>query len=151
MRTTLLVIHLVGVALWLGANGVQAFVSPRVAKAPADARLWWAHSQEHMAKVLYSVAGVAILVTGVWMVLLESTPWEFSDAFVSVGLAAIVIGIVLGVVVFSPGSRHVAAAIESGDEAEEKTLSNRMAAFGILDSLIVVVTIVAMVGKWGVG
>jgi hypothetical protein len=149
MRTTLLVIHIVGVALWLGANGVQAFLSPRVAKAPADARLWWVQSQEHMAKVLYSVAGAAILVTGVWMVLLESTPWEFSDAFVSVGIAAVVIGGVLGIVVFGPGARQIGSAIESGDEAEEKTMSNRLAGFGVLDTLIVVVTIVAMVGKWG--
>ena len=150
MRTTLLVIHIIGVALWLGANGVQAFVSPRVVTAPKEARLWWALAQGQMARVLYSIAGVAILITGVWMVLLDSTPWEFSDPFVTVGFVAIVIGIVLGIVVFGPGARHIAAAIESGDEAEEKSINNRLAGFGILDTLIVVVTIVAMVGKWGV-
>lgn len=150
MHTALLVIHIIGVALWLGANGVQAFLSPRVAKAPAEARTWWVESQGAMAKVLYSVAGVLILITGIWMVLLKSTPWEFSDPFVSVGFAAIIVGVVLGIVVFGPGSRQIADAIRSGDEAREKALDSRLAAFGILDTLIVIVTIVAMVGKWGV-
>ena len=150
MRNTLLVLHLIGVAVWLGGNVVLALAGPRTASAPAAARLWWAQTQGAMARVLYNVAGILVLLTGVGMVL-ENDVIEFSDTFVTIGFVAVIIGAVLGMAVFGPGSRRLTAAIESGDEAGEKSINNRLAAFGLLDTLVVVFTIAAMVGAWGLG
>lgn len=150
MRNTLLVLHLIGVAIWLGGNVTLAFAGPRTASAPAQARLWWAQTQGAMARVLYNVAGILVLVTGVGMVL-QNKVIEFSDTFVTIGFVAVIIGAVLGMTVFGPGSRKLAAAIESGDETEEKAINGRLAAFGMLDTLVVVFTIAAMVGAWGLG
>lgn len=149
MRDLLLILHIIGVALWLGANGVLAFTGPRVRSAPAEARVWWAENQGAMAKTLYNVAGILVLLTGVGLVLLDDTTFEFSNAFVSVGFAAVIIGAVLGMAVFGPGTRELAAAIRDGDEARERALTARLAGFGILDTVVLVVTIVAMVMKWG--
>ncbi len=101
-----------------------------------------------MARVLYNVAGIAVLITGVLLVL--ETNYEFSDAFVSIGFLAVIIGAVLGMAVFGPGSRKLSEAIHRNDASTERTLTSRLTAFGILDSLVLIVTIVAMVAKWGV-
>jgi hypothetical protein len=53
--------------------------------------------------------------------------------------------------VFGPGTRRLAAAIEAGDEATEKSLNGRLAVFGAIDSLVIVFAVAAMVGKWGLG
>lgn len=151
MRNVLLVLHVIGVALWLGANGVQAFAGSRTASAGAEARLWWAETQGAMARALYNVAGVLVLLTGLGLVLRSDSPWEFSDTFVSVGLVAVIIGAGLGMAVFGPGSRQLSAAIRQSDAAAERSLTNRLTAFGILDTIVVVVAITAMVAKWGIG
>lgn len=143
----MLVVHIAAVAAWLGANLVQAFLAAGVRKADPAARLWWARSQGSMGRAYYSVAGVLVLLSGILMVLDDRA--EFSDTFVSIGFAAVIIGIVLGIAVFGPSSRKAAAAIESGDTATEKAMDTRVGIFGAIDTLILVVTIIAMVFKWG--
>jgi uncharacterized membrane protein len=150
MRNTLLVLHILGVATWFGANMVLAFAGPRAAHATAETRRWWAETQGSMARVLYNVAGVLVLITGVGLVL-DSDFVAFSDTFVTVGFLAVIIGAVLGMAVFGPGTRKLADAIEAGDEATEKSLNGRLAVFGAIDSLVLVFAIAAMVGKWGLG
>ncbi len=148
MRQTLLVLHIIGVAAWLGGNLVLAFVGPRIGSAEATTRVWWAETQGAMARVLYNIAGILVLVTGVGLVL-DSDFFEFSNMFVSIGFLAVIIGAVLGMAVFGPGSRALAAAIRDGDAEAERAVSARLTAFGVLDTIVVVVTIVAMVAKWG--
>lgn len=147
MRTFLLVLHIIGVAIWLGANGVQAFTGPRVASASDEVRAWWSDNVGAMARVLYNVAGILVLVSGVLLVI--ETGYEFSDAFVSIGFLAVIIGAVLGMAVFGPGSRKLTEAIHRNDAMAERSLTSRIQAFGILDTLVLLVTIVAMVSKWG--
>lgn len=151
MRTTLLVLHIIGVAIWLGANGVLAFAGPRAASAGPETRAWWADTQGAMARVLYNVAGILVLLTGLGLVLRSDSPFEFSDTFVSIGFLAVIIGAGLGMGVFGPGSRKLSGAIRSNDADTERAVTARLTAFGILDTLVLVVTIVAMVGKWGWG
>lgn len=146
----MLVVHIAAVAAWLGANLVQAFLAAGVRKADPAARLWWARAQGSMGRAYYSVAGVLVLLTGILMVI-DQDAYTFKDTFVSIGFAAVIIGIVLGIAVFGPSSRKAAAAIESGDSATEKSMESRVGLFGAIDTLIVLVTIVAMIFKWGVG
>ena len=150
MRNTLLVLHILGVATWFGANMVLAFAGPRTLNAPVEARLWWAATQGAMARVLYNVAGILVLLTGVGLVL-DSDFVSFADPFISIGFVAVIIGAGLGMAVFGPGSRKLTAAIEAGDAAEERSLNARLGVLGAIDSLVLVFTIAAMVGKWGLG
>lgn len=144
-----LVVHIAAVAAWLGANFVQAALAGRVRRADPVARLWWVRTQGDLARVYYSVAGVVVLLSGIALVLDDQRAGEFSSAFVSIGFAAIIIGVVLGVAVFGPGSRRIAAAIEAGDGGTERSVDTRLAIFGVIDTLVVLVTIAAMVGHWG--
>jgi len=83
------------------------------------------------------------------VLLVIETGYEFSDAFVSIGFLAVIIGAVLGMAVFGPGSRKLTEAIHRNDAMAERSLTSRIQAFGILDTLVLLVTIVAMVSKWG--
>lgn len=150
MRNTLLVLHILGVATWFGANMVLAFAGPRAAHATAETRRWWAETQGAMARVLYNVAGILVLLTGVGLVL-DSEVASFADPFISIGFAAVIVGAVLGMAVFGPGSRKLVAAIDAGDESTERSLNGRLAVFGAIDSLVLVFAVAAMVGKWGLG
>src|ERR1700753_2983420 len=122
--TFLLVLHILGAATWLGCNVAQAFMGTRVASASAETRLWFAESGEKMAKIVYNAAGIVVLVTGLIMVIGSHDPggYSFQSTFVSIGLLAVIIGAALGITVFAPKNRALAAAIRSGDETEEKKL-----------------------------
>lgn len=147
MDNVLLILHIIGVAIWLGGNAVLAFMGPRTASASADVRIWWADAQGAMARVLFNVAGILVLITGIWMVV--RGPYKFSEMFVSIGFLAIILGAVFGMAVFGPGSRALSKSIADGDATAEASLTKKLTAFGILDTLIVVVTIIAMVSHWG--
>lgn len=149
MRDTLLVIHIIGVAAWLGANFTMAFAGSMTAGADASTRRWWAGTQGNLARIYKSVAATVVLITGVWMVL-DNAGLSMGSTFVSIGFAAIIIGILFGIFVYGPGCRRIAEAIDEGDAASEKSVNNRLAGVGAIESLILVVTIVAMVGDWGI-
>jgi hypothetical protein len=147
----LLVLHILGVAVWLGSNVAQAFLGGLVGNASPEVRAWYAESGSKMARVVYNAAGVLILATGLIMVIGSQDPggYSFKSTFVSIGLAAIIVGAALGITVFAPKNRELAAAIREGDEAKEKRLRNLIMQFGILDTLIVAFTIGVMVYKMG--
>jgi uncharacterized membrane protein len=148
MRNALLVLHIIAVAAWLGANLTLGFAGSTTRDADRAARRWWAVTQGQMSRVYYNLAGVVVLLSGVGLVLVDS-PYEFSDVFVSVGFLAVIVGLVLGVFQFGPGTRALVEAIDAGDEAAEHRLNSRLALVGMVDSLVLVVAIVAMVARWG--
>ena len=101
--------------------------------------------------MLSNVAGVLVLLTGIALVL-ESDFIDFSEPFVGIGFLAIILGAVLGMAVFGPGSRTLAQ-VDPGTATPqaEAAETSKLTTFGIVDTLVVVVTIGAMVGHWGMG
>ncbi len=150
MRNTLLVLHILGVATWFGANIVLVSNARRSAEAAADIRRWWAETLDFMSRTLYPAAGMTVLFTGIGLVL-DSSAYEFSDTFVTVGFTAIIVGIVLGVTVFGPNARRTVEAIDSSDETSEHSINRKVGIFGSIDTLVLVVAVAAMVSKWGLG
>ncbi|MCP4437012.1 MAG: hypothetical protein GY812_16140 [Actinomycetia bacterium] len=151
MRNTLLVIHIIAVAAWLGANLTMAFAGSMTRGADVAARRWWAAAQGNLARVYKSIAATVVLITGVWLVLLTVEGvrlFEFSDPFVSIGFLVVIVGAGLGIFVFGPGCRQIVASIDSGDAQGEARATNRLSVVGLVDTLLVVLAIVAMVGGW---
>lgn len=148
LRDLMLILHIAGAGTWLGANVVQMVV-PRMALAqdPVVAA-GWMRIGSALSRLVYMPASMLILVTGIVMVL-QSPVYTFASVFVLVGLAVIVIGAVLGIVVFGPGADRAAAAIESGDQSRIKTVTGRLAGFGALDTLLILTAIAVMVLRLG--
>lgn len=146
-RDVLLMIHITAVGTWLGANVVQAVV-PGILGPESAAAAAWFRATEKLARLLYIPAGVTVLITGILLVL-NSEIYGFGLAFVGIGFAAVVIGAVLGSVVFGPKSLQIAQAIESGYLTAANEVRQVAGRFGALDTLIIVFTIFAMVSKLG--
>lgn len=143
MTVLLLVLHIAAAAAWFGTNIVQAVVTGPLLTNPATAAPWLQQTVAFGRKI-YGPASVVLLITGPLLVIQRGH--EFSDAFVGIGFAMVIIGGLLGSLVMAPAARRAIAAHESGKDADP--MHRRMATFGILDTVLLVVTITAMVATW---
>lgn len=143
-RDILLVLHIAGAGTWLGANVVQAMVPPMAARSGTAALAGWYRVTSTMARRLYMPAAFLILITGVALVL-EIDAYGFGNTFVAVGFAMIIIGAVLGIVVFGPGGNAAAEAVESEDVSRIRKAVARLTRWGLVDTLLVLLTIGVMV------
>ena len=143
-RDILLIFHIAGAGTWLGANIVQAIVPPAAARAGSATLAGWYRITSMLAKRLYMPAAVLILLTGVLLVL-QSDAYGFGDTFVTVGFAMIVVGAVLGIVIFGPGGETAAAAVETEDVSKIRSAVAKLSAWGVVDTLLLLFTIAVMV------
>ncbi len=149
MDTALLFIHILGAGAWLGANFTQAVVTPLMRRRGGDAAASWMRATVAMGTRLYSPSAVVVLVTGIWMVI-RSSVYDFEQAFVVIGIAAVLVGAFLGIRVFGPRGEELAELHESG--AEEPELAAAHAAlmrFGAFETAVIVFAIWAMVSRLG--
>jgi hypothetical protein len=147
-RDILLVLHIAGAGTWLGANVVQAFVPPAAARIGAEALAGWYRVSSVMARRLYMPASILILITGVLLVI-ESPAYGFGSTFVTIGFGMILVGALLGIFVFGPGGDAAAEAVESGDQATIRSAVARITRFGLIDTLLLLLTITVMVIRLG--
>lgn len=143
-RNILLVLHIAGAGTWLGANVVQAVVSPAAARFGKEALAGWFRLTSVLARRLYIPAAILILVTGVLLVL-DNEAYGFGSTFVTIGMAMIVVGAVLGMTVFGPGGDAAAAAVESGDASRIRSAVARITRWGMVDTVLLLATITVMV------
>lgn len=143
-RDVLLVLHIAGAGTWLGANVVQAVTPPALARTGAGALAGWYRTTKQFSTRLYIPASLLILVTGVLMVL-QSDAYGFASTFVTIGFGMLIVGGILGRLVFEPGGEAAAEAVESEDAAATRAATGRLATFGVIDTLLLLFTITAMV------
>jgi uncharacterized membrane protein len=144
----MLFLHILGAATWFGASLTIFIVVPRMRAAGHKAAGPFMGVYEKTSNMIYAPAAVLLLVTGVWLVI-DSSFWDWDQAFVSIGFAAVIAGVALGVLVFAPAVRKLRAAHEASDDAALPALYSRFMAFAALDLAIVTFAIIAMVWKMG--
>lgn len=143
-REILLVLHIIGAGTWLGANVVQAVVPPAAARVGAATLADWYRITSVFPKRLYMPAALLILITGVALVI-DSDAYEFGSTFVTIGFGMIILGALLGIVIFGPGGERAADAVESEDHGMIRSAVSRLTAWGLVDTLLLIFTITAMV------
>ena len=146
-RTLLLSLHLAAIASWLGADVLQHAFRRRWERESLDAAKAWARMQFWMHDRVVAVVAIVILVTGIALVV--EGEWSWSSNFILIGLATIVAGGALGGVGLKGLARKRLDALESGDTAAAYAAYKRAVPIEIVLTLFVLVTIVAMVHKWG--
>jgi hypothetical protein len=145
-RTLLLALHITSVTAWLGANFVQLVLAPRFAKEPTAVALAWTRHTNWLGERYYIVVGVLVGVSGVLLVL--DGPYDWDAGFVWLGISVVVIGAVLGGAVLGPLGNQRLEALESGDEPRAAAVMSRIMQVGTLDTVLIMLTILAMVDKW---
>lgn len=145
----MLAIHIIAVTLWLGANVVMGLGSGRSVAASSEVKVWWTELQGVLNRTVKNAAFALLLVTGIVMVVASDDAIKMSAPFVSFGFLAVIVGGALGGAVFAPGARKIADALRQGDAAAAKSHGDRLGMIGAAESLLVVVTILFMVFRWG--
>ncbi len=145
-RTLLLVLHISGVAAWLGANFVQLLLSPRFAKQSTAIAAAWTRHTIWLGERYYGPVGGLIGVTGVLLVIDGDWPW--GSGFIWVGITVVTIGGFMGGMLFGPLAKKRAEALEAGDMATADAAQARIIPLAFLDTALILTAMLAMVHKW---
>ena len=90
-----------------------------------------------------------MLLSGVWMVLRESV-YEFEQAFVVIGVVAVILGAFLGMRVYGPGGEELAGLYDTGETAEIGTKHRRLLTIATAEIVFLLFSVWAMVTRLGV-
>jgi hypothetical protein len=141
----LLLVHLVAVAAWLGANLTQFVVAPRLRRHGAAEARAWSQAAQLLARRYYNVAGAIVLISGIGLVMDGDWKWQ---GFVLVGIAMVVVGATLGIAVFDRTLRKEEAALAVGDVVTARRFQHTITSVAILDTFLLLVTMLAMIDRW---
>jgi hypothetical protein len=146
-RTVLLTLHIAAIASWLGADVVQHAMRHRWQRETSEVSEAWARMQFWLHDRYYAVVAVLILVTGIALV--QHEHWAWSSTFIWVGLATIAAGATLGGIGLKGLAKKRIEALEASDADGAEAADRRALPIELLLTAFVLVTVVAMVHKWG--
>lgn len=147
-RTVLVTLHIAAIASWLGADVVQHAMRHRWQRETPEATKAWARMQFWLHDRYYAVVAVIVLVTGIALVQYEH--WAWSSKFIWVGLATIAAGATLGGIGLKGLAKKRIDALEADDADEVVAANRRSLPIELLLTTLVLVSVVAMVHKWGI-
>jgi hypothetical protein len=147
-RTLLLAVHIAAVGGWLGANFVQLVLAPRFFKGPREGAIAWARQTVWLSGRYYGVVAVALVGSGVLLVL--HGHWSWGSGFIWVGIGAIAaIAVTVGPFI-GPAAKRRVEALETGDLATAMRAQRTKTVLDLVDTAFVLLAMVAMIAKWGV-
>jgi hypothetical protein len=147
VRTGLLALHIIAIASWLGADVLQHEMRHRWRKEAPEATQAWARMQFWLHDRYYAVVAGLVLFTGIALV--QNGHWGWSSTFVWVGIAAIVAGATLGGIGLKGLAKQRIDALEANDNQAAAAAERRALPIELFLTGFVLVTVVAMVHKWG--
>lgn len=147
MTSVLLYIHILAAGAWIGTSVVQAVTNDRMSRESDEVAVGWLKAVVRWGTVIYAPAAVLVLVSGIWMVAISNEVYRFESLFVVIGFGMVVIGVYFGNRIFGPLSLKAAGLRAKGEDAGP--VYGRLRIFGLIDMILLLVTVAAMVGRWG--
>jgi hypothetical protein len=146
-HTVLLTLHIAAIASWLGADVLLYAMRHRWKRETPEATKAWARMQFWLHDRDYAVVALLILVTGIALV--QHEHWGWSSKFIWVVLAAIAAGATLGGIGLKGLAKQRVEALEASDADTAVATDRRALPIELLLTAIVLITVAAMVHKWG--
>jgi hypothetical protein len=146
-RTILLTLHIAAIASWFGADVMQHAMRHRWGKETLEGNKAWARMVFWLHDRYYAVVVAVIIITGVGLVF--DGDWSWGSGFIWVGVGAIVAGATLGGISLKGLAKKRVESLEAGDPEGAHAASRQMLPIEVILTVIVLITIVAMVHKWG--
>jgi hypothetical protein len=140
-------LHITAIASWLGADIVQHSMRHRWQKETAEATKAWARMQFWLHDRYYAVVAGLILFTGIALV--QDGHWGWTSTFIWVGIATIVAGAALGGIGLKGLAKKRIDRLEAGDTQGAAAVERRALPIELLLTVFVLLSVVAMVHKWG--
>lgn len=148
MEETLLAIHILSAAAWIGTAVFFGYAGPRFRDVGGPAVAGWI--QVALGAIPRFVSPVAILtvLSGATLVLVEDE-WDWADGFIWVGLAVFIVTLAIGLAWNAPNMRKALAALESKDMPTVGAAMKKVAYAGIVIVLLLFFAEFAMVFRLG--
>ncbi len=147
----ILFVHIIGAAIWFGGSvtyeGLGA-VAKRTGKASEYTK--YIYTAMKTSSVMMPIAAFVTLGFGIWLILQSDDVWSFSDTFISIGFAAAILGIGMGLLVMMPQGKKLSALVEANgfDDPAAGAIAKKIGMADHFQTLIVTIAMVAMVFKF---
>ena len=148
MGEALLFVHIVSVAVWIGAGVTQLAVNPAMDRIGGATAAAWMRQTVRLGRVLFSPAAVLVLISGIWMVARERA-YEFEQAFVVIGFIAVALGAFLGIRIYGPAEEEIAQLHESGESVKASEKQRWLLTISAAEIAFLLFTVWAMVNRFG--
>jgi hypothetical protein len=146
----LVTVHVLAAIVWVGSDIHAQFLGVRAQKRGAEATATFALDMADWGNRALIASSLLLIITGVLGVI--EGPWEFSQAWISIGLTVWVIGFVLGAGFFGPTLKRISGYVaEDGGVMTERSevLWSRVILATRIQLVLLVIVVIAMVTKPG--
>jgi uncharacterized membrane protein len=142
-------LHIFAVIVWLGGGMMLQVLLARARQAGPEAVAMFNQSAEWTSQHIFMPASFAVLGLGIWLVV--DSAWNFSEAWIGLGIFGFALSALNGMINLGPTARKMKALIaESGPEDPGvRKLARRMQAAGRVDLVILTAVVLDMVVKPG--
>ena len=146
MRNLLLLVHVLGAMIWIGA-GVWGLVAVRRVQRVQGTE----HADDLLQKMelvenrVFPPAAILVLLSGIGLVLNGSAGW--GDMFVYLGMAGVIVSMAMGGALGGRLNRELSSARAAEDTVKTAGLVNRWLNLGRIELLILVLVVALMVYK----
>ena len=148
----IVVLHVLAGAAWFGGQVyVEGLLAAAARTKESGTILTITRTIVKTSVRVFSGAAILLLVTGVWIVLDESEPFEFEDMFVSIGLLIVLIGLGVTLLYFRPkGAALESAVAEQGSTSTAALeIAKQVSMVSHVMTLLVTIGLIVMVIKPG--
>lgn len=150
MSETLLTIHILSAAAWIGGALLLGFVGPRMGRAGGPAAGAWVGVVIEVIPKFFVPAAMLTLLSGAAIVLFEDQ-WAWSDAFVGIGIAVVVIAMGIATGNNLPALRRMSEAGRAGDTETVMANARKVTLGGATITILLILTEITMVLRLGSG
>jgi uncharacterized membrane protein len=148
MVETLLIIHILAAAAWIGGGLLNGYIGPKMAQAGGETALNWLGAVVLAASRYFIPAGTVTLLSGVGLVLVDDA-YDWSAPFVWIGIAVVVVVLGLVSTVLAPSGKRALAAARAGDFPTVGLNARKAALTGRVAVILLILTEIAMVLRLG--
>lgn len=148
MDETVLTIHILSAAAWIGTSMFFAFAGPRFAKVGGPPAITWIGIVIEAIRKFLVPAALLTAISGVLLVTTQDE-WEWSDGFVSIGLAVFLVVLGIGTGFNLPNLKKVQKYAADGDFQAVAVTARKVVRAGAVMILLLVFAEVAMVFRLG--
>lgn len=150
MENTILTIHILSAAAWIGVALFFGYAGPRFRDIGGPAVAGWIQVALGSITRFITPAALTTVLSGLLLVMVEEA-WGFDDLFVWIGLSVFVLVLGLGLGWNAPNLRKALDALEAQDMATVAASMKKVANAGMAIIVLLVFAEFAMVFRLGSG
>jgi uncharacterized membrane protein len=146
----LVIVHILAAAVWIGGGIMITAIAARAWSSREDSRvIELSRIGDFVGNRVFAPATLLVIISGAWAV--TEGPWKFDQAWISIGFAGWIVGLLLALLWHRVEGSRIRAAVADGGAAgaAARRIANLSLGIGLLELAILVVVVWAMVAKPG--